>query len=698
MGTTGINVSLTNKDWGLIEVTGLEYYSKEWQFGPEPFRDTHAKLRHGESEKHHLEAYNGHNGYRFTLTVKLDGAWTFKILVDPITAYEETYLKLKQRSKVYSVTDFDGDNKAPPTVYALLSGEGSDRNIEFVVARQHDGILADSGELACTPAEQSCYRAWLREKPVDYYQHYNFHGIPLASDPPDDRFDAFYNLRRFASDSQLAKLAADTGRWRTTNSDTFFNYLDLPKGADPRLYTDDEWFGNFPLFGPDPTMIERVERDDQLPQLLRDKIPQLVHVGKLPPDFESALANKQLYRVDYSRYAHLTSGTGGRFACWPTALFIRRSYRGGDGFEHGKLLPVAIELNFPHDGPQLAYAANNTNQVWPWETAKRLFLCAAANYHELGAHLGRCHFVMERYALATYRKLPPNHPVGRLLRPHFKFLVATDHQAVTELINPGGPVDRNFMVGIEDSLKVTADAFSSWDLRVHGNIENDLRRRGVEDLSAGPRDWIYNQYGRRIYRAIHSIVQSYLRLWYGADDQKVQTDLALRTWNDALRGEYGAGEHAVPLPSDAFTLDSLVTACTNIIWTSGPQHSAVNYPQYDFLADAKTLPFANYLTSTRPYFMAKLGHDPESRARIEDQAQVTTVLAAFRFDKLGHYLEDASGVSEYGDLGHPHVPWAPVIANFPLALADVTKYYFSSPNLWGYPYLLPGNITNGISI
>src|SRR5262249_13329140 len=102
MGTTGINVTLTNKDWDVIKVTKLDYYSPDWEKGPEPFQNM--ELHHGASQQHHLEGYNGSDGHRYSLTIKLNEVWTIKFKMDPIAAYQETYLELKQTTKVYDVT------------------------------------------------------------------------------------------------------------------------------------------------------------------------------------------------------------------------------------------------------------------------------------------------------------------------------------------------------------------------------------------------------------------------------------------------------------------------------------------------------------------------------------------------------------------------------------------------------------------
>jgi arachidonate 15-lipoxygenase len=138
------------------------------------------------------------------------------------------------------------------------------------------------------------------------------------------------------------------------------------------------------------------------------------------------------------------------------------------------------------------------------------------------------------------------------------------------------------------------------------------------------------------------------------------------------------------------TFEDLVTACTNMIWTSGPQHSAVNYTQYDFLADAHTLPFGIQQTSGAKPF------EP-TRGQIGDQAEVISRLSLFRYDQLGSY-STASFLTEYGDLGDPRQPWKLVIDRFQHELTRLGTLQLNSQSLWSYPFLHPANITNGISI
>jgi arachidonate 15-lipoxygenase len=534
------------------------------------------------------------------------------------------------------------------------------------------------------------YQAWKAGIKADYYKHYFYQGvIPLAVDPPDDRDDGgifSYSTQRNAN-LDFAKFLADFLRWKADLLDVFTDFffaLPNPLGAIPELYKNDGAFALFFLKGPDPTTLELVTDESQLPPPLSFKQPggrQVQTHTRVPLDFDKALAEHRVFHVDFSKYAHVA--TPPRFASWPHAVFISIPSSNQSGLvDRYSLYPIAIA---DKSSGTCAFPNSSAKE---WEFAKRAMLTAAANYHELGTHLARCHMVMERYALATYRNLPLWHPVGRLLRPHFKFMVATNNDAIKNLINPGGPVDENFAAKIETLVKVSVDAFSTWDLRMHGGIEADLARRGLAGADCKLPFWPYKDYGLKVYGAIRNFVRSYLELWYPSDGATYRADIALQTWRRALRDEY----RAPSLMGEDASLEDLVTACTNIIWTSGPQHSAVNYTQYDFLGEAKILPFCIQLFGQKEKFKP-------THQQIGDQAAVISRLSLYRWDQLGTYSTEEF-LTEYGDLGDPKKPWRPVVETFqnelkglPIPLPETRQ-----DKLWEYTFLSPRNITNGISI
>jgi len=555
-----------------------------------------------------------------------------------------------------------------------------------------EGSFANNGDL-----DQQQYKAWTSTINKEYYSHYFFHDtIPMAVNPVDDRdeggFTERYSTLRNAN-LMFARFLADTLTWEADRlgvSSNFFKTLPTPLGATPELYQSDEWFALFLLNGPDPTTLELVTNETLLPaSLSAQQRLALQRSGRLPSNFDEALHEGRVFHVDFSKYAAVTSP--GRFASWPHAIFMSFPHTDSFGKRIYQLLPIAIALMPPGQTgkpPVTVFAKNNDDAAvrCTWEIAKRVFLSAAANYHELGTHLGRCHLVMERYALATYRTLPPWHPVGRLLRPHFKFMVATNNDAVKNLINEGGPVDRSFMATVDSLLKVTLDAFNSWDLKTYGGIEADLKRRGLLGADCKLPAWVYKLDGLKIYGAIQNFVRSYLRLWYASDGETYRNDVALQNWRRALREDYRAG--ALMEPNASF--EDLVIACTNMIWTCGPQHSAVNYSQYDFLADAKTLPFGIQQEPGATAFAP-------ARQQIGDQAEVISRLSLFRYDQLGVY-STASFLTEYGDLGDPR--WRSVVTPFQLELKRLGDSQDRGPshNVWHYKFLFTEDITNSISI
>jgi arachidonate 15-lipoxygenase len=686
MGTKRYWFGLTNTVWKSLEVIAVKWNPYDYEAGASPKAMEGWKLAKGESKKTYLEVYNGANGARFSVTLKVEGDWTFTVSTDP---REQANDKLANGTLIPT----KGAPQDPPVVYANLKPEWGDHGgVEYVVAEQQDGLLVSNGDL-----DSRKYKTWAAGIKPDYYAHKFVNDlIPVAIKPVDDRDEggtSAYSVQRNAN-VMFAKFLADTVLWEADRfgaSSNFWKTLPTPLGATPRLYEDDRSFANFVLSGPDPSTIELVRNASALPPSLQgDASAALEAQGRLPRGFDAALQEGRVFHIDFSRYRPVASP--GRYSSWPHAVFLAKPTTNSMGSADHTLMPVAIELNLPGrsaGSPVTVFAANNDDvgTGCSWETAKRVFLTAAANYHELGTHLGRCHLTMERYALATYRHLPPWHPVGRLLRPHFKFMVATNHDAFDNLVNPDGPVDRNFMASVDRLLNVTYDAFQTWDLKLHGGLESDLDRRGLlADDSKLPHGWHYKSMGLPIYRAIKTYVTSYLRLWYAANGAAYREDIGLQSWRAALRTDY----RAPSLMDAGASFEDLVTACTNIIWTCGPQHSAVNYSQYDYLGDANTIPFSVRLTPEAKPF------EP-TRAQVGAQAEVISRLSLYRYDQLGEY-STASFLTEYGDLGAPNAPWKLVIDRFRDELKEMNWQLRQKDVLFAYHFLAPANITNGISI
>ena len=93
-------------------------------------------------------------------------------------------------------------------------------------------------------------------------------------------------------------------------------------------------------------------------------------------------------------------------------------YHGSDD----KLRPIAIQLG-QEPGPDFPVWTPN-DQENDWLLAKIWFRNADYQVHQMKNHLAFTHLLAEPIAVATFRCLPPAHPVHKLLREHLQFVIA----------------------------------------------------------------------------------------------------------------------------------------------------------------------------------------------------------------------------------------------------------------------------------
>jgi arachidonate 15-lipoxygenase len=254
----------------------------------------------------------------------------------------------------------------------------------------------------------------------------------------------------------------------------------------------------------------------------------------------------------------------------------------------------------------------------------------------MNVHLLQTHLVMEAAAVATARTLASNHPVRALLRPHQRFVIARGEEARNRLINPTGFVDQILGGTLAGSLTITKDAWAAYHFMQHA-LPEELIRRGVADEAALPH-YPYRDDARLLWKAIAAYVGEYLALWYrGSAD--VAADREVQAWAAELTSPTGAAIKGLTPSGGITTLDELHDVLTQLIFTLGPQHSAVNYPQWDDLAYVANGPFALYgapfeATSSPVSFL------PPRKQTIR-QIEIMWALASYRFDRLGDEAVDA---------------------------------------------------------
>src|SRR5262245_13717755 len=279
---------------------------------------------------------------------------------------------------------------------------------------------------------------------------------------------------------------------------------------------DDRTFAWLRVAGPNPLTLQRVMTlDDRFP------VTEADFRVALPDDsLEAAAAEGRLYLADYAALSAVEPGDypcGPKYLYAPLALFaVNRHTR--------HLTPIAIQCGqAPGPDTPIFTPADGYN----WLIAKTVVEIADANLHEAVAHLARTHLLMEPFVVAAHRQLARNHPVLRLLRPHFRGTLAINEAAWRRLIADSGAVDRVFAGKIESTRKLAADGLRQFQFR-NGHLPKVLAATGLADRDALP-EHPYRDDALLYWTAIRQWVSDYLALYYPTD-AAVASDAELRAW------------------------------------------------------------------------------------------------------------------------------------------------------------------------
>jgi len=253
--------------------------------------------------------------------------------------------------------------------------------------------------------------------------------------------------------------------------------------------------------------------------------------------------------------------------------------------DDGKLHPVAICID--HKGTMEksvtifnkrlspSDSTSGEKEDWPWRYAKTCAQVTDWMRHELTVHLTLSHFVEEAIIVAVNRTIPMNHPVYRLLSPHWYKTLSLNAAARATLV-PQVVCD---IVGTspEQNFAFCRHAYDTYDF-VGSYIPNDLKRRGFPDTAEALQQGRYKNYAYAknmlaLWKALRTYVKSMVQADY-ADDKSVADDKSIQDWSKEVKTE----GHMPSFP-EIKTVDALVDAITMCIHIASPFHSAVNYLQ-----------------------------------------------------------------------------------------------------------------------
>ncbi|MBD2067395.1 lipoxygenase [Leptolyngbya sp. FACHB-671] len=474
----------------------------------------------------------------------------------------------------------------------------------------------------------------------------------------------------------------------------------------------DREFARQRLAGTNPMILHRIQEADR--ERLQAWATQDYSVAtEKNVNLLDAAAQNRLFLADYPLFEDLTSTDLqlGRYVGNPQALFY--------GTEQG-LYPVLIQLESGSKWVTPTAVADD------WMRAKLYTQAADMTHHELIDHLCNTHLSMEAFAIATSRQLPVGHPLYQLLRPHFRFLLAINTRGNTLLLAEDAAIEDLLAPTREASVSLINQSYRQRSF-TDGALPYDIARRGLEPEFLP--DFAYRDDAQLLWDAIATYVSSYLQRYY-RDDTAVLLDPYLQAWAaelgqplsdrplsefpelpDWIPAEFAAktgiqvdtlpdyprvpnfpaATSANQRPGEIQGLQQLIEIATQIIFTCGPQHAAVNFSQFDYAGYMPNAPLATY---ARPDAAVKLEEVLPPVDQDLNQMELTFALSGIIWGQLGD-----SKLIQYEEEGDRQI-----LHQFQLKLKSIEQEIQQRNqqriNRDGvdYPYLLPSRIPNSINI
>jgi arachidonate 15-lipoxygenase len=406
----------------------------------------------------------------------------------------------------------------------------------------------------------------------------------------------------------------------------------------------DEFFCEYRLSGPNPTTI-KVCTDDDLGDWVKKGLEDTN--GNL-----HELAKKgELFVVDYSLFAGLTPSktvlSDAVKHVYGTVAFFQLD---GD-----KLKPVCIHVtsktNTREQKKTFYHYPSHDQSNYEWRMAKCIFQSNDGVYHEAIAHLAETHLVSEAFMVATYRRLPKDHPLYVLLDKHFEGTAFINETAVTDLVRDGGAVDLLVSPAIGPVREVVAE-FVAERLSKDLTFPARMKARGVDKSQLPGLDFPYRDDGMLLWDAILKWTNEYLKAYY-REHSDVMQDKYITNWLKELESDEGGKVKWLDTHkfNDSNARSQLASLVASIIFVGSVEHAAVNFPQRNMMQFTAAFPLAMYASDvvvfddflTREDYLSL--YPPMKEALM--QAQVANLLGGIHYTRLGYYDLPGDRLGDY---------------------------------------------------
>jgi len=355
----------------------------------------------------------------------------------------------------------------------------------------------------------------------------------------------------------------------------------VPEWVLDNQWTKDEEFGREILNGTSPAAVSRCRT---LPANFKVNNEHVANSLGPETTLEKELEKGTIYIVNHEILKDISTGTYEENKIeLPAAMCLFHVT------DQKEFKPIAIQLGQNPNDP----IWTPKDDYYAWMLAKMWFKNADIQVHQMNVHLAFTHLIMEPFAIAMFRCLPPVHPIHKLLRESLQFVIAINTVGRTSLISKGGAADAALSIGhgSDGMVELLQKSFENLDLECALNFSKSIEKRDVSDIP----NYHYRDDGLMIWSAIENYVEEIIDAFYG-NDKDVKDDIELQEWvseisTNGFSGLKGVNEKRYE--SELLTLDGknkLLKLCTMIMFTSSAQHAAVNFLQWDYFCFAPNGP------------------------------------------------------------------------------------------------------------
>jgi arachidonate 15-lipoxygenase len=244
---------------------------------------------------------------------------------------------------------------------------------------------------------------------------------------------------------------------------------------------------------------------------------------------------------------------------------------------------------------------------------------------------------------------------------------------------------------LEDILTLATDARLEFDFRAN-YLPDRLKTAGVDQPSSLPY-YPYRDDALLLWDAIREWVDQFLSCYYKGDED-VRSDTELQNWAREIAGEDGGSiKNFISESQEISSRVELIDMVTMILFTAGPQHAAVNFPQKSDMAYLPAAPLAGYIPEIKGY-----GHTEADYLAFLPPMEVacTTQMALdflgdVYFNKLGSYALTFALDDESVRLA---------IEGFQRKLQEIELVIVQrdTERVFSYPHLRPSRIPKSINV